>query len=320
MLRSAVIAVVVLLAVAWPLAASTPPAPDTRALKKVGDYKLLSPRQGAAVVAVGSHLYVLGGADESGLIDFNERFDVRTNRSERIAATFLPRRYHRALEFRNRIYLFGGSSATSRTQHFEAAVEIYDLATGTVSRGKPMDSPRAHLAAARIGNVFFFAGGAKQREEGRIVHTGEAHFYEPGRDTWTKAPPMPTPREGHAVVAGTMFIVAGGYSGTAARSEVEFFVPQENAWKALPPLPRSVSAHSVALLEKYLFIFGDYADLDLVLAYDLATRKTSRVAVDFKGLRHTAAVAHEGRIYVVGGNTAVDGYVSDLIQVFALAK
>src|SRR5687767_14393448 len=53
-------------------------------LKKVGEFKLLAPRQGAAAVAYGQAIYVLGGANDDGAVTDIERVDLRTQRSERV--------------------------------------------------------------------------------------------------------------------------------------------------------------------------------------------------------------------------------------------
>ena len=301
--------------------AATPQAAPGLALKKIGEHKLQTARTGAAAVAFGPHLYVIGGANEGGPLGDIERFDPATNKSERIFDALLPRYYHRALEHRGRFYLFGGIGQGSRTQPFEAAVEIYDPASNTVARGKDMPLPRAHMAAARLGDKFLLVGGAKLRDDGKITQTNESSIYDPATNTWAQGVPMPTPRESHAAVAGSMFIVAGGFAGQSARNEVEFFVPQENRWKTLPPLARTISAHALVLFDKHLLFFGDYGDLDLAFAYDLGTRQSApAAAANFKGVRHSAAAVHGNRVYVIGGNAANDGFVSDLVQVFALEK
>jgi hypothetical protein len=173
------------------------------------------------------------------------------------------------------------------------------------------------MATTRLGDKIILTGGIKARD-GHLMQTNETAIYDPASNTWAKGLPMPTPREAHAVTVGSMVIVPAGFRSNAALPVVEFFTPQENAWKTLPPLSRAISAHSLAVLDKYLFFFGDYANLDLVLAYDLSTRQTLPVTTKFEGLRHTAAVVLDKKIYVIGGNNDTSGTPSDLIQVFAL--
>src|SRR5215218_4227311 len=85
--------------IATALAAGSPAAKPSSpvVLNKVGEYALLQGRQGAAAVAHGGFIYVFGGHGFELLTDV-ERFDPRTNRSERVYDKLIPRNYHRAVE------------------------------------------------------------------------------------------------------------------------------------------------------------------------------------------------------------------------------
>lgn len=295
---------------------SAPPAP--LALQKAGEYQLQSPRQGAAAVAHDGLIYILGGGDLELLTDI-ERFDPRTKRSEKIYDKLLPRRYHRAVEFQGKIYLFGGlgNPLPGRVYQYQDTVEIYDIATNTVTRGKPMPEARAHMATARLGEKILVCGGVKLQGNQR-VQTNQVDIYDPATDRWSAGVPMPTPREGQAITVGKELLVPAGFRGNTELSLIEVFAPGETVWKALPPLARPMSAFSLVNLDQYLFFFGDYGNVDLVLAYDLRTRQTVPVTAKFEGYRHTAAVVSGGKIFVIGGNNDTAGHASDLIQVFIL--
>src|SRR3954469_25649786 len=99
--------------------ASAKPTPIV--LNKVGEYALQQGRQGAAAVAQGGFIYVFGGYGYGVLPDV-ERFDPRTNRSERVYDKLIPRNYHRAVEFKGKIYIFGGKGVPLPAHPFEDAV------------------------------------------------------------------------------------------------------------------------------------------------------------------------------------------------------
>src|SRR6185369_7689321 len=132
-------------------ARSAPAKPAPIVLNKVGEYALLQGRQGEAAVAQGGFIYVFGGYG-FGLLTDIERFDPRTNRSERVYDKLIPRNYHRAVEFKGKIYIFGGKGVPLPEHPFEDAVEIYDVVTNTVTRGAAMPEPRAHMATTRLGD------------------------------------------------------------------------------------------------------------------------------------------------------------------------
>jgi hypothetical protein len=288
-------------------------------LKKSGEYHLLTARLGAAAITVGDAIYIIGGSATGATADI-ERFDLRTQKVERITNQILPRRYHSVVEYDGRIYIFGGQGFGSRAERFEAVVEIFDPATRTLSQGTKMPAPRAHMAGARLGAMVCLAGGTKMKNESEVVHSNELDFYDLKTNTWTKGPPMPTTRESQGLAVGNFLIVPGGFRGSSRLAEVEMFVPQELAWKALPSLSRKVSGNSLGQLGSYLFLMGDYSDMQSVLAYDLSTRKTFELKVpEFKGARHTTAAVAGGSLYVIGGTLSDGDAALDLIQVFTLA-
>ena len=309
-----------LLCALWPslVVAATPAAPSPIALQKVGEYQLQSPRQGAAAIAHSGLIYILGGGDLELLTDI-ERFDPRTHRSEKIYDKLIPRRYHRAVEFKGKIYLFGGlgNPLPGRPYQYQDTVEIYDIATNTVTRGQSMPEARAHMATAILDDKVFVCGGVKLRGHQR-VHTTRVDLYDPATDRWSEGVPMSTPREGQAITVGNRLIVPAGFRTNTELSLIEFFAPEENAWKTLPSLARPMSAFSLIALDQHLFFFGDYVNVDLVLAYDLSARQTVPVIAKFEGYRHSAAVVSDRKIFVIGGNNDTSGHASDLIQVFTL--
>lgn len=297
---------------------AAPRAEKQALLKKIGEHRLLTGRLGAAAVAYGDHIYITGGSAGGATADI-ERLNIHTGAVERVYDNLIPRRYHAAIEYQGKIYLFGGQGYRLQTLRFEETVEIYDIATKSLTRGAAMPSPRFNMGVVRLGSKVCLVGGVKARNDSEAVHTGEMDIYDLATNQWLSGPAMPTSREAPAALVGNFIIVAGGFRGGRQLAEVEMFVPQENAWKALPPLSRKVSSHSLVKLDPYLFLFGDYADLDSVLAYDLRTRTSIDVAgANFRGVRHSAAIVHNERIYVIGGNTDAEGSERGWIQVFAL--
>ncbi|AOS45773.1 N-acetylneuraminate epimerase [Lacunisphaera limnophila] len=299
-------------AAAW----ATSPTPPT--LVKVGELQLIDARQGAACVALGDFIYVFGGS-AGGAITHAERIDTRTNQVERLPGKFVPRRYHNALTHAGKIYLFGGQGYGLPGDPYERAVEIYDPATGAITQGPAMSRPRSSMAAGVHGGQAYLIGGSKKKGNTR-AQTGEVDVFDFATSRWSQGVPMPLPRESMAVVVGDLILVPGGYRSPQGQPEVLMFVPPERTWKTLPPLDRSISAHSTVFLGEHLFLFGDFHDLDSVLAYNLRTRESALLHPGFTGARHTTATVCNNRIYVIGGNRNTEtGDELPLVQVFALS-
>jgi N-acetylneuraminic acid mutarotase len=296
-------------------------AASTEPLVKVGDFHLKTARYGAAAVAGGDYVYVIGGDNGGGFLGDIERFDVRTHEIVRLTDRLTARRYHGAALAGGKIYVFGGQRVNPlpNSEMMEATVDVYDLATGLIAKGTPMPTPRSYAATVLFKDKVYVIGGAYLHGNA-FVQTGLMEIYDLATGAWSTGPAMPTARECRAAVVDDFILVPGGYRSRARVSQVEFFVVPENAWKRLPDLCERVSANSVAFLGSELLLFGNFSSEKDVVAYDLRTRTSRVIQPGYLPARHTAAVVHAGRIYVVGGNL-IQGSVKplDYIQVFAQA-
>jgi hypothetical protein len=322
-------------------------------LVKVGDFKLLEARFGPAVVADGDYIYTIGGQDTGrSAMDSVERFNVRTGQSEPFAKLHTPRYWHSAVVAGGKIYVLGGINGQSMQMHsvsappsgdllagrrvtmgspgpgsememattMESSMEIIDLATGGVSAGVPMPDARVQFACAVLGGKIYVLGG--NRVGPRVpVRTNDVRVFDLKRQTWSKGEAMPGAFNTAAVIVDPgLVVVAGGYDGDRPRTEVSVYNPGDKLWRTLPPLHRGVSAHSLAFLGHYLFLFGDFLSPGELVAYDLITKRSESFALDYQKARYTAAVVHEGKVYVVGGRVVTDAESVDYIQVYALRQ
>ena len=210
-------------------------------------------------------------------------------------------------------------SASLEETAFETKLEIFDVATAEIRYGSPLPTPRISAAVVNAAGRVYVIGGL--RRVGRsAAQTNLNEVYDPESDHWTTGVPMPTPREVNAVIVGDFVLVPGGTLHRAAMSKVEFFIPQQNTWMTLPDLCKPMGAGSVVHLGSYLFLFGSFGADDRVVAYDLRDRTSRTITPGFKPARHTAAIAHDGLIYVIGGSVNPEGDALTDIQVFALAE
>lgn len=283
-------------------------AADTKSpLVKVADIPMQRARMGAAIAPLGDYLYIFGGSGSIGTapVQDAERLDLRTGKTEKIDGTFFARRQHGVFEHDGKFYLLGGEAYTLTERPHADTIEVYDPATGKVTTAGKMPRPRARFGTVKIGNEGWLIGGTKHKNGRYYAQTNEVEILDLPTLTWRPGPPMPTPRDAPVVVVGAFALVPGGYSSKIAMDEVEMWVPAEQVWKRLPKLGQTVSTHSAAFLGRWVFLFGDYEVGEQVLAYELSTRKTTKISPGFLNTRRSAAIALGNRIYVVGGE-AVD--------------
>ncbi len=306
-----------------------PAGSPQRSLSKVGDFHLKTARFGAAAVAQGNYVYIIGGQNRGGFLGDIERFDVRTHESTKLTDQLIPRHHQGAVLVDGKIYIFGGRGyGLPGSSGIDETLEIYDIASGKISFGAPMPWPHAYFAAAALGGKIYAIGGAIGARNSDVRQTNRTDVYDIAGNAWSLGSPMPTPRETRAaVVAGDAIIVAGGYSVPNVSSglkTVECFIPAKQQWFALPDLGEPVGSNSAAMLGNHLFLFGNYDPADEILAYDLTTRQSTVIKHELAPASQSTAVAFNGMIYVIGGNVGAgrarsDRDAIDAIQVFALS-
>ena len=115
-----------------------------------------------------------------------------------------------------------------------------------------MPTPRDHAAAAVVGGRLYIAGG-------RPGEVRTVEVYDPTRDAWTTAPPLPV---GRSAVAGAAwdgrFLVLGGEDAGEQRvlSRVDAYDPQTRRWTAMPDLPTSLQGIGAAVVGGRLYLLG----------------------------------------------------------------
>jgi hypothetical protein len=95
-----------------------------------------------------------------------------------------------------------------------AALEIYDPAAGTWTRGPDLPTPRSGLTASVLKGRIHVVGG----ESLSLSRTfGEHEAYDPSSKAWSTLADLPTPRHGLAsAAAGGRWYVIGGGEGRSA--------------------------------------------------------------------------------------------------------
>ena len=187
-----------------------------------------TPRGALSAVAVGTKIYVVGGAKIpvganlpdglSGgsaveLLGALEMFDTETNTWKQLKPMSLPRNHQDVVHVEGKLYVIGGRVGSCFSGGWSSNVsmnEAYDIAADTWITRAPMPTARSGLGAAVVDGKIHVLGG-----EGWIDDFGgvfRAHeVYDPKTNTWAKVARMPTPRHGFAtaVVGRKIYAVSG---------------------------------------------------------------------------------------------------------------
>ncbi|HET6545139.1 MAG TPA: hypothetical protein VFG55_00150 [Rhodanobacteraceae bacterium] len=204
----------------------------------------------------GSHIFILGGADDDGLPTTSlYEYVVATNSYTTLAPFTVPAWAHSAVVVDGKIVKFAGHSTNAPT----GATEIYDIASNTWSTARNYPQALSFVGAFEYGGYVYGVGGIGTGE----VSSLKTYRYEPSIDRWQDAPirDLPDTRWGASSAgfdAGAM--VAGGYVGGADNGTISasamFWDGTANQWRELPAMPGDGARLSGAMLNGRFTVVG----------------------------------------------------------------
>lgn len=150
-----------------------------------------------------------------------------------------------------------------------------------------MPTARGFFGIAELGGKVYVAGGLVVTG-GNSAVTAAVEIYDPGSDTWSTAPSLPTPRWGLALVAvsGRLVAAGGSTSGSApmgVTTVTEVYDPTTNRWTTAAPLPAPRIWAAAVALGSEAQVWGGSADGSSTAAgtrwsYDMAANQWTEVS------------------------------------------
>ena len=177
-------------------------------------------RQGAAVVALGTTFYVIGGAANTdppqASLGTVELYDTTTNAWTTGPSLPVALQLLSAAVVGGKIYVIGGSTAFEACSQ-ATAVYQFDPAVGAWTTLSALPQPLTSVALAVVDTKIYVIGGAQAAQQCPATNyfgnaTGSVEIYDTATDTWGSTTPAPTATTGAATsVDGGVITVFGGY-------------------------------------------------------------------------------------------------------------
>lgn len=216
----------------------------------------------------------------------------------------------------NRLYLVGGCPLDSAT-----SLQVFEPATGQVTVGPPLPTPRCLPSVAVLGGRLHVIGGVHPGIDPDFPiwdDTEEHDIFDPGTGTWSVGAPMPHARSGHgAVTLDGKIYVAGGQGEL-----LQVYDPATDAWTTYESPPARWGVATVAF-EGTMYVVGggEYQTAccsgpipsAVVQRFDPATGVWDSVASLSAGRMSPAAALVGRTIYVIGGSSTGGGAL-DLVE------
>lgn len=243
----------------------------------------------------------------------------------RVSDTSLARQeiYPTALD--GKIYVAGGilSAAPGFTDLFES----YDAATDRWTRLAALPEGRHHIALAEAGGKIYGIGGFSGAIPDWRAHAS-VFVYDPKADRWSSGPSLPQARaEGVVATIGEKIYFVGGRIPTGAgakhisehadTSRAEVLDLRSGGWTPIADAPSARNSAAGAVIGNKLYVVGGRqmvvqadgrsrpVNVATLEVYDPATDRWETRAPMPLAQGGLAAAAHDGKLYVFGGEQFV---------------
>jgi N-acetylneuraminic acid mutarotase len=193
--------------------------------------------------------------------------------------------------------------------------------------------PRQEHAAAALAGEVYVVGGIRPDPVSGFVTVPDVEVYDPRRDTWRTAAPLPVAmNHPNLAAAGGKLYVLGGLSGGASWQALrDSFVydPATDRWTSLPPMPAGTERGSAAVGVRggTIYLAGGMRTLtptpgglqdtvDQVHAYDVRGRRWHALPSLPQARDHVGGAVVGGIFYVLGGRDRGQVNVRDTVYAF----
>jgi N-acetylneuraminic acid mutarotase len=182
-------------------------------------------RTGAAVCAVGTKLYLIGGQSYAGsnstVTSSIFEWDPASGWTQR-ASMKKQRMDHQAVVLNSKIYIIGGLGGSTDPNNCgpEQSVEVYDPAADRLDTAASLNTGRWFFGAAEANGKIYAIGGLYSFSTDSSLASVEE--YDPGQNVWTIKAALPKGRFGCAAASwqGRIYVVGGAEKTATGTQEM----------------------------------------------------------------------------------------------------
>jgi N-acetylneuraminic acid mutarotase len=258
-----------------------------------------TPRYGFGIGVVNNKIYVIGGYNDSIILNGVEVYDPITNSwdTTNLANLPTPRYFVGSAVYDNKIYIIGGTTGPYSNT---SLIERYDPVMNEWDTVKNLPYERAALGACVYQNRIYAIGGF-QWDSLTIYYENKVEYLSPPDTTWYSVDPLNTRRSnlGAAVCNNKIYALGGSYFGPL--NSVEFYFSDN--WYYISSMPNFRTGLGVANYNDYIYAIGggDSTFLNSIdILYEPDTAWLVGPPLNQARARHGVAIVGDS-IYVIGG-------------------
>jgi len=275
-------------------------------------------RFGAFSGAIGTNVYVVGGATNSGYqaTNVNEIYNTLTNTWKTGASDPTSRELGASAVVNGILYVIGGSTSGSNPL---ALVEAYNPASNTWTTKAPMPTARNSMAAVVDKDVIYVIGGYDPNTQ---VWYDTVESYNTTTDTWTEEAPLLLATSWQSVgLLGSTIVAADGNIAPSGAStgDSESYSVTGNTWTQVTADPSARQQSCFAAINGQLYVSGGVnagAVLSVNEAYSSSTKKWTTLAPMPDALATPGSATVGGRLYCFGGASDNLSNIYNYVQIY----
>ncbi len=237
-----------------------------------------TPVQGPATGAVGSKVFVVGGATSSAVVNLNQIYNTATNKWTTGAPMPTARFVPASAVVNGILYVIGGCDASCATGGgVLSAVEAYNPTTNTWTTKAPLPTATDSVTAVVASGSIYVIGGYVSGP-GRVA---TVFRYNPALNAWsTEAPMLVAKSDVNVGLLGSTIVAAGGLSNSGVTGDNEGFTPSKDLWTTLVADPTARTASCTAAISGQLYVAGGFGStsLSLLESFNATTKKWTTLA------------------------------------------
>jgi len=188
--------------------------------------------------------------------------------------------------------------------------------TGIWNTQTPLPAPTQEVGSVACNGKAYVLGGIIGQNSQGVIDTNKAWAYDPNAKTWAPSADYPgqsVDHPGAACLDGIVYLIGGLVRAGAAVKTIYAYDPGSNSWSQKADLPQARGAAGVAVYGGKIYVAGGlgsvpkgpYADQVELYVYDPATNTWATKAPMPTGRDHLIFKEAGGKIYAIGGRTAV---------------
>ena len=209
-----------------------------------------------------------------------------------------PRAYHRAIPYKNEIYILGGKSLSTSKKRELLVPQIEIL--NTVNDSIIVDEMNPHQGVNAEALLFddkllLIGGSVKLTEQGGKEYSDKIHFYDFETGYWYLLTTMSKGKETSGIIVDHTLYLFGGHRNKSL-TEIESFDLNTGKWSKEGDLFTAMEKPAITWYDKTIYLF----EKDRLVTYHTSTKELREYRIELP-FYFSEMFYKDDKLYIVGG-------------------